>query len=82
MPETVTLSINGVPVTVPAGTLVAAAVIISGRDSFRKSVTGQSRGPICGMGICFECRVTINGTAHSRSCQVPCQNGMDVRTDE
>ena len=82
MPETVTLSINGVPVTVPAGTLLAAAVIISGRDSFRKSVTGQSRGPICGMGICFECRVTINGTAHSRSCQVPCQNGMDVRTDE
>ena len=80
MPDTVTLSINGATVTVPAGSTVATAVIQSGVVAFRKSVTGEGRTPMCGMGVCFECRVTIDGLAHSRSCQVLSQNGMDVRT--
>ena len=81
MADTVTLSVNGATVTVPAGAMVSAAVALAGVSSFRKSVTGEPRGPLCGMGICFECRVTINGRPHSRSCQIPCQAGMDVRTD-
>lgn len=81
MPEAVTLSVNGVPVTVSAGTLVATAVMISGAVSFRKSINGEPRGLLCGMGVCFECRVTINGLTHCRSCQIPCQTGMDVWTD-
>jgi D-hydroxyproline dehydrogenase subunit gamma len=36
---------------------------------------------LCGMGICFECRVTIDGREHCRSCQIPCAEGMEVRTD-
>ena len=81
MLETVTLVINGVSVTMPAGSLVSAAIMKSGVHGFRRSVTGELRGPLCGMGICFECRVTIDGEAHSRSCQTVCKNGMDVRTD-
>jgi D-hydroxyproline dehydrogenase subunit gamma len=82
MPDTVTLTVNGAPVTVDAGTMLSAAVARAGASAFRKSVTGEPRGPLCGMGICFECRVTVNGRAHVRSCQVPCAPGMDVRTDE
>lgn len=82
MPETLTLVVNGVVVKVPEGCMVSAAVVIAGESSFRRSVTGALRGPLCGMGICFECRVQINGRAHCRSCQIPCQNGMEVRTDE
>ena len=81
MPETVRLVVDGTPVTMPAGSMVAAAVMKSGKQGFRRSVTGEPRGPMCGMGICFECRVTIDGEAHSRSCQTVCKNGMDVRTD-
>jgi D-hydroxyproline dehydrogenase subunit gamma len=81
MSETVNLTIDGVLVTVPAGTPVATAIIASGRTSFRRSVTGEPRGPFCGIGICYECRVTVNGQAHFRSCQIPCQEGMKVRTD-
>ena len=81
MDNTVTLSVNGVRVTVPAGTMVSAAVSRSGLSLFRRSVTGEPRGPLCGMGICFECRVTIDGRAHCRSCQIPCASGMEVRTD-
>lgn len=79
--ETVSLLVNGARVTMPAGSTVAAAILKSGESAFRSSVTGEPRGPLCGMGICFECRVTIDGEAHCRSCQTICRDGMDVRTD-
>ena len=85
MPETgserVSLMVNGIEVTIPAGSMVSAAVVTAGQTLFRRSVTGEPRGPLCGMGICFECRVTIDGEAHCRSCQTVCRDGMDVRTD-
>jgi len=82
MLEEITLRVNGHIVKVPAGSMVATAVTMSGIAGFRRSVSGELRGPLCGMGICFECRVKIDGRAHLRSCQVPCQEGMDVFTDE
>jgi len=81
MAEPVQLRVNGQPVTVPAGTIVAAAIASAGVTGFRRSVSGHSRGPLCGMGICFECRVIINGQAHCRSCQTVCEPGMEVQTD-
>lgn len=82
MRETVSLFVNGVPVTMRAGSVVSAAIMASGISVFRQSVKGEARGPLCGMGLCFECRVTIDGEAHSRSCQTVCRDGMDVRTDD
>lgn len=82
MPETVTLVVNGVSVEMPAGSMVAAAILKTGVTAFRRSATGRPRGPLCGMGICFECCVTIDGEAHCRSCQTVCTDGMDVHTDE
>lgn len=82
MPETLTVVVNGVLVEMPVGSMVSAAILKSGVTSFRRSVTGERRGPLCGMGICFECRVMIDFEEHVRSCQTICQNGMDIRTDE
>jgi sarcosine oxidase subunit alpha len=76
----IVLRVNGVAVRVEEGSMVTAAVMIAGA-AFRRSVRGELRGPLCGMGICFECRVTIDGHLHSRSCQIQCREGMDVRTD-
>ena len=81
MPETVVLSVDGVSVEMPAGSMVSAAILKTGVYTFRRSATGEPRGPLCGMGICFECRVTIDGEPHCRSCQTVCKDGMDVRTD-
>lgn len=81
MPDWVRLTVNGSQVTVSRGTTVAAAVMIVGSPC-RRSVQGQPRGPLCGMGICFECRVTINGVPRCRSCQMACEEGMEVTTDE
>lgn len=81
MPDTVTVVVNGVSVTMPAGSMVSAAILKTDVYGFRRSVSGGPRGPLCGMGICFECRVTIDGEQHCRSCQTVCRQGMDVRTD-
>jgi len=82
MAETVVVVVNGVLVTMPVGAMVSAAILKAGVSSFRRSVSGEPRGPLCGMGICFECRVTVDSETHVRSCQTVCQNGMDIRTDE
>ncbi|MGA8108222.1 MAG: (2Fe-2S)-binding protein [Acidobacteriaceae bacterium] len=82
MPETETpiaLDVNGIAIQVPQGTTVAAAVLIASTKT-RTSVSGEPRGPLCGMGICFECRVTIDGAPHQRSCQILCVPGMQVAT--
>jgi predicted molibdopterin-dependent oxidoreductase YjgC len=78
--EQVTVVVNGTPVAVPPGTTVAAAVALHG-VACRRSVTGEMRGPLCGIGVCFECRVEIDGRPHCRSCQILCAAGMKVRTD-
>ena len=82
MPEQVTISVNGRPVKVLPGTILAAALAGAGFQRFRRSVHGESRAPLCGMGVCFECRVTVNGQPHSRSCLTLCDEGMEVCTDE
>ncbi len=82
MPDAVTLTIDGRPASVRAGASVAAAILGTGQAAMRASVEGAPRGPLCAMGICFECRVTIDGIPHRLACQTLCQPGMEVRTGE
>jgi sarcosine oxidase subunit alpha len=76
-----TVRVNGTTVSVPAGATVAVAMVIAGQPC-RSSVIGEPRGPLCGMGICFECRAVVNGIPHSRTCQLLCEPDMEVQTDE
>jgi sarcosine oxidase subunit alpha len=76
----ITISIDGVDTEVEEGISIAAALINAGVWSFRTSVAGAPRGPICAMGICFECRVTLDGHAHRRACMENCSTGMEVHT--
>ena len=76
----VAFSIDGELHQARAGTSVAAALVNAGVWSFRHATRGEPRGPLCGMGVCHECRVTIDGVAHRRACLVPLTDGMDVRT--
>ncbi len=80
MTQTVRVSIDASVLDVAAGTTVAAAIRLAGIDASRVSVSGAPRGPLCGMGICFECRVEIDGVQGRRSCMTPCEDGMAVRT--
>jgi sarcosine oxidase subunit alpha len=81
MPDLLKITINGTEVEVQRSITVAAAVL-SVRPALRRSVTGELRGPVCGMGICFECRATVNGNPQQRTCQILCEEGMTVAVDE
>jgi len=76
-----TLTLDGESLCVPEGSSVAAALSLSGRDSCRISVNGEPRAPFCGMGICQECRVTVNGVRRL-ACQTLCQPGMRIERTE
>ncbi|HEX6048083.1 MAG TPA: (2Fe-2S)-binding protein [Gemmatimonadaceae bacterium] len=76
----VTIHADGHPARVPAGVSVAAALASLGHLTVRRSVTGEARGPLCGMGTCYECRVTIDGAAHRRGCLILVADGMRVDT--
>jgi predicted molibdopterin-dependent oxidoreductase YjgC len=76
----ITVNVNGRQVIVPEGTSVAAAVFLAGEKVFRTSLTGQPRSSVCGMGICFECRVTIDDQPHQRACSRLCRPGMEIQT--
>jgi D-hydroxyproline dehydrogenase subunit gamma len=77
------ITVDGCALDVAPGTLVAAAVEIAapGRGA-RVSPAGLRRQPLCGMGVCGECRVAIDGLAHRLGCQSLCTPGMEIRTDE
>lgn len=73
------LIMDGRALKVAAGTTVAAGLALAGDGCSRTSVSGQRRAPLCGMGICQECRVTIDGRRRL-ACQTLCQQGMQVQT--
>ena len=72
--------VNGKAMSVVSGSTVAAALLNEGVNRFRESVVGEPRGPVCGMGICYECRVTINDVPQQRACLSVVEPGMRVDT--
>ena len=77
----VQISVDGETIEAYEGESVAAAMLASGRRVFRHThPEGQPRGIFCGMGVCFECLVGVNGGERVRACIVPVQDGMRVTT--
>lgn len=79
MNEHFSIIVNGRQVQVAEGTSVAAAMMMA-NEPCRISVLGEPRAPLCGMGICMECRATVNGVRHRRTCQILCTPAMEVVT--
>jgi D-hydroxyproline dehydrogenase subunit alpha len=80
MPDAVSLLVDGSPVAAEGGITVAAALESAGRRTLRLSPSGEPRGVLCAMGICFECRVTIDGEPHRRACMEAVREGMQIWT--
>ena len=80
--DTVELRVNGRVMRAAFGSSVASALIAAGVTRFRSSPTGEPRAPVCGMGVCFECRVTIDGVPHQRACLIGVRAGMTVTTGD
>jgi predicted molibdopterin-dependent oxidoreductase YjgC len=79
--DTIELLVDGETVHAHAGETVAAALLASGRRTLRRTPkSGAPRGMFCGMGVCFDCVVTINGESRVRACMTPVQDGMRIDT--
>ena len=79
MPELplIGLTIAGRRVRVPKGVTVQAALQAAGHTALRRSLSGEPRGALCGMGSCSECRAVVDGHLLS-TCLTPVQDGMTV----
>lgn len=77
MKATLTITIDGEALTVPEGISVAAALALTGDPTTRQAVNGDLRAPFCGMGVCQECRVTVDGL-RVLACQTLCGAGMQI----
>ena len=75
----VEILLDGRPLRVPLGTSVAAALAFLAPGCARLSVSGETRAPFCGMGICQECRLNIDGQRRL-ACQTLCSDGLRVET--
>lgn len=75
-------SFNGTALSAAAGTSVAAALWAAGLRALRTTRGGEPRGIFCGMGVCFDCLVEIDGCPNIRACRVPVADGMRVRTQQ
>jgi hypothetical protein len=71
--------VNGQLVPARQGQTIAAVLLSAGRRVWRRTQHGDPRGLFCGMGVCFECLVTVDDVAGQRACMTLAQPGMQVR---
>jgi len=78
----VAVTIDGRAVTALAGRSLAAVFVLQGVTALRRNpVTGEPRAPYCGMGVCFECEVTVDGVPGVRACITHIRDGMRIETE-
>ncbi len=76
------VTVDGDEVTVSAGQTIAAALIASGRAAWRTTrLDHRPRGVFCGIGVCFDCLVTLNGQRSVRACLVTARPGDEIRSE-
>ncbi|AXB42322.1 (2Fe-2S)-binding protein [Amycolatopsis albispora] len=79
-PRPIRLTIDGEPVSGMDGQTIAGVLLASGRKAWRTDPAGQPRGVFCGIGVCFDCVVTVNALRDVRACRRRAREGDDVRT--
>lgn len=80
-PVPLTITVDGEPVAGVRGQTIAGVLLAGGALGFRRtSDQGRPRGVFCGIGVCYDCLVEVNGTRDVRACQRRAANGDAVRT--
>lgn len=80
MSATIAIRVDGRDVQVPQNISVAAALALAGAVGTRRDIAGSPRAACCGMGVCFECRVRIDGE-EALGCMARVAPGMEIVTD-
>ncbi len=79
--QAVTITVDGVPLQAYLGETIAGALLANGQRAWRRTESGKPRGLFCGMGICFDCLVTVDGVSNVRACITPVSDGMVIETE-
>lgn len=78
-PPAVALTFDGAPLAARPGQTVGAALTDAGILSWRTTRNeGRPRGLFCGIGICFDCLLTVDGAANQRACLTTARDGMEL----
>jgi aerobic-type carbon monoxide dehydrogenase small subunit (CoxS/CutS family) len=81
MTQPISFTFNGSTISCEAGQSIAAALIATDQRTLRTTRFGnEPRSIFCGIGICFDCVVVINGVANQRSCLIEAEDGMNVES--
>lgn len=79
----VEFTFDGTTTTAQPGQTVAAALIADGHRTWRRTRNGgDRRGVFCGIGVCFDCLITINGQPNQRACLIEAHPGDVIATQE
>lgn len=74
----VRIVVDGAPQDAFEGESVAAAIMACGQNELREHESGEPRGYFCGMGICFDCVMTVDGVPNTRTCVTWVRDGLTV----
>jgi predicted molibdopterin-dependent oxidoreductase YjgC len=79
--QSFTFTLDGAPVQSLPGDTLASALYAAGIRAWRRSRHGDERGLLCGIGLCFDCLLTVDGVENQRACQVLARAGMRIETN-
>lgn len=81
MTKRISFTFNGDEFSCESGQSIAAALIASGTRELRTTRFGnEPRSIFCGIGICYDCVVVVDGVANQRSCLIEAKQGMKVES--
>jgi sarcosine oxidase subunit alpha len=73
--------VDGETIQAYPGETIAAALLAAGKYALRVTARlGSPRGLFCGMGVCHDCRMTVDGWRGVRTCMTAAQPGCRVRS--
>ncbi len=75
-----TLTFDGALVSMRDGQSLASALTEAGQRAYRDTPSSAKRGLFCGMGVCQECLVNVDGTPNVRACMIAAKPGQVVKT--
>ena len=79
-PDEVTISFDGRQITTAAGQSVGSALVTNGITAWRDTrKQARPRGLFCGIGVCFDCLVAVDGEPNQRACLVEVREGMEIK---
>jgi len=77
------LTFDGRTIAFRPGQTIGAALTAAGVTSWRTTRgSGEPRGLFCGIGVCYDCILTVDEHRSRRACVTPALDGQVVRSDD